>query len=187
MQAQGSDSMAAPLAEQLAQLRDIHAPDSVRWWPLAPGWWFLAGVLLLTLLVLLWWWQRRRRNAWQRLALHRLEHISRELDSKPHALVREVELLLRRAAILHYPETECAGLSGKRWLEFLDLTLGKAGSSRPFTTGAGQCLADVPYRPETDPDVDTRALVELVRRWLHNLPALKAQTTKYQKQRRGLC
>lgn len=186
MQAQGSGSMAAPLAEQLAQLRDIHAPDSVRWWPLAPGWWLLAGVLVLALVVLL-WWQRRRRYVWQRTALHRLEQISRELDSEPHTLVREVELLLRRAAILHYPETECAGLSGTHWLEFLDRTLGKAGFSRPFSTGAGRCLADVPYRPESDPDVDTRALVQLVRRWLQNLPALKARTLKYQKQRRGLC
>lgn len=34
----------------LEQLRDIHLPEAVHWWPPAPGWWILA-LLLLTLIV----------------------------------------------------------------------------------------------------------------------------------------
>ncbi len=35
--------------DPLAQLRDIHLPDPISWWPPAPGWWVLAVVVLALL------------------------------------------------------------------------------------------------------------------------------------------
>ena len=28
-------------------LRDLHLPDAISWWPLAPGWWIVLGLALI--------------------------------------------------------------------------------------------------------------------------------------------
>ena len=49
----GTASTQVPVAEPaLAQLRDIHLPEPIGWWPLAPGW-YLLGFFVLSLAVIL--------------------------------------------------------------------------------------------------------------------------------------
>ena len=44
-------------------LRDIHLPEPISWWPLAPGWWILVGGLLaLAILGFLAWRFYARRQ-----------------------------------------------------------------------------------------------------------------------------
>ena len=55
---------------QQIPLRDLHLPEVIGWWPLAPGWWFLialavAGLGYLSYRLLTKW----RRNAARRIAL----------------------------------------------------------------------------------------------------------------------
>ena len=40
------------IAEPLADLRDIHLPQPISWWPPAPGWWILLGLLLVSILAM---------------------------------------------------------------------------------------------------------------------------------------
>ena len=40
-----------PKAQELANLHDIHLPESIGWWPLAPGWYGLTLLLILILMV----------------------------------------------------------------------------------------------------------------------------------------
>ncbi|MFA5700426.1 MAG: DUF4381 domain-containing protein [Desulfuromonas sp.] len=172
--------------DPLAQLRDIHLPDAVSWWPPAPGWWLVAGVAGLVLVVLGWWLQKRRRSQqllqWQRrgqrLALQELERLRREQLTSPETLVGELSVLLRRVAILHYPASNCAALLGQEWLQFLDRTLGAGADggegfeANPFSAGVGRCLADTPYQPPGRTPVDSAALLDLAQRWLEGLPLL---------------
>ena len=44
-------------------LRDLHLPDAIGWWPLAPGWWIVIAVLAITALALLRKWLQRRSRA----------------------------------------------------------------------------------------------------------------------------
>ena len=59
--------------DPLAQLRDIHLPDPVGFWPLAPGWWIL-GLLILILLgvALRFLIKRYRNNRYRKQALSKL-------------------------------------------------------------------------------------------------------------------
>lgn len=157
--------------DPLAQLKDIHLPEPVGWWPLAWGWWLLIALTLLGLGALLWkGYLRRRRQRYRREALTLLEHAYRNYQlSEPDSATRrlylqQVSQLLRRTALSALPdarETDLAALSGTQWLRFLELS---AGLEPAFTGGPGHILAEGPYQP--DPQVDIDALHRLAQQWI---------------------
>lgn len=104
-------------------LRDIHLPESVGWWPPAPGWWLLP-VLILLALAAAWYARllyRRRRYSAVNMAKRELVEIRSRYDMDRDAVycVRAVSALLRRVSISIFPRAQSAGLTGGKWLEFL--------------------------------------------------------------------
>ncbi len=159
------------------QLRDIHLPAEVSWWPPAIGWWLLA-VLLVALLVML--FQRWRSNRSRPVLavcgpaldeLSRLEQIHRH---DPARLIREVSVLLRRSAMSLYGRHRVSGLSGDAWLAFLDQqhTQDKGRSGKPadeaiFSGQFRQMLTELPYREHIDAS-SANELTQAVRQWLQS-------------------
>ena len=47
--------------DPLAELRDIHLPEAVSLWPLAPGWWLLLALIAAVLGLSIAVWLRRYR------------------------------------------------------------------------------------------------------------------------------
>jgi len=142
----------------LSQLRDIHLPAPVSWWPPAPGWWLLLALLLTLLLFGYWLLRRRRQNAWRREALAQLQQLR---GSNEATTAAQLSVLLRRVAISRYPQAEVASLTGEAWLAFLDKTLGEGS---PFQSGPGRALLTGPYAATVD--LDAPALLTLVERWI---------------------
>ena len=138
----------------LDQLRDIHLPDPISWWPPAPGWWLLLG--LLVIFTLLGWLAYRWycRGAIKRAALTELERISNHY--KEQALLQQLSQLLRRVALATHPRQQVAGLQNQAWLEFLDRFV----TGSPFSDGVGTILADGPYQ-SNDVEYDATALIRL--------------------------
>lgn len=145
-------------------LRDLHLPEAVGWWPLAPGWWVLialaaAGVIFLAYKQYLKW----RWNAARRIALGELGRIRREYEDGADAqkLSKELSELLRRSMLAYAPRGEMAGLTGESWLAWLDQGL----EDRPFTEGPGKTIEALPYmRPENvDNDADVAGLIAAVK------------------------
>lgn len=159
----------APLTPDSLPLRDIHLPAPVSWWPPAPGWWLLAVGIIVLIFTCFWLRQRSRRRRFKRLALSRLDQLEQQYRNQGDDLQLQQELscLLRQAAILHYPKSNCAGLIGETWLKFLDQTL----DGKSFSQGVGQLLESGPYRPRPA-DFDARELLGLCRSWLQRLPPL---------------
>jgi len=79
----------------LDQLKDIHLPDAISWWPLAPGWWVVIALTIAALWwAVTWYLRHRRRNAYRQFALKELTVLTAE-----NANEQDIILLLRRTAI----------------------------------------------------------------------------------------
>lgn len=150
-------------ADPLDQLKDIHLPDAVSWWPLAPGWWILLVLFLIMVAVAIYLYFRSQRKSRQEIIIEQalqLLHTLQEQSLSSKALITALSELLRRTAISLYGREMIANLAGKNWLLFLN----DYGSTKAFTEGVGQAFADQPYRPEVD--YHRQALLGLTDDWL---------------------
>jgi hypothetical protein len=155
-------------------LRDIHLPPAISWWPPAPGWWLLLLVVVLLFATIYRVRQYRQRRHLRRLALGQLEELERQYGehANPRQLLQGLSRLLRQAALLHFPQSGCAGLVSEAWLDFLDQRPNDKSFSqgdKSFSQGAGRLLADGPYLPQ-NAEIDSEALLSLCRDWLKQLP-----------------
>ena len=68
----------------LSQLRDIHSPAPIPFWPLAPGWWLLLGLFIIALSVgiylLVRFW---RANEWKRQAKKQFDQKRKAYENSP--------------------------------------------------------------------------------------------------------
>lgn len=114
----------------LDQLRDIHLPEAIGVWPLAPGWWLLLALCLLAGGLLFWHIDRRRRaRRYRKLAVAELEARYRDFQHSEDtgAYVSASQAILRRAALHRYADQRAviAPLCGNAWISFLDSCVDK--------------------------------------------------------------
>ena len=156
-----------PPENTLSNLKDIHLPSTVSWWPPAPGWWILVLLFILLTVLFAWWLYLRYERGRPRIeALHILKNLQVKHDKSPDPLttLRTLSKLLRRTALSFYQQEEVASLQGEDWLKFLD----KTGKTSEFTLGAGKIFGTNLYQPE--PDFDIEVLFPLVSKWVKQCP-----------------
>jgi hypothetical protein len=159
------------------QLRDIHGPDPVAWWPPAPGWW-LAAVGALLAVWLLWaalrFVSRYPFFTWHHDARRRLLGLRRALASDPPAEVATaLSELLRRVAMARVGRDSCAGLAGDEWLAWL-------GDNDPEGFDwrrEARPLIELPYAPPgTTADVaQLRRLIDAAIPWTRRVPRRRSR------------
>ena len=173
-----SDSITNPQAvdPQALNLRDIHLPDPVSWWPISAGWWLiLVGVLLLIITIFV------IRKIYKSRQLKRdisseIELIKKQFaqDQNKSQLAKSLSILLRRASISFYPAKSIAGSTGEDWLTLLDQSSAKPLNNLQFQSDIGKVLISAPYQSEDSlADYDSTALIHLCESWLlssHNRP-----------------
>ena len=149
-----STELAPQMQAQLEQLRDIHLPQPIGWWPLAPGWWALiALVCALVVAALVWTWMRRRSARF--LALRELEAIKSERQDE---FLTQVSSLLRRVARRRSAGADV--LTGEAWSAFL--MEGKHGLS----SDSAALLATGPYGPPANQNFEPEALRTETAAWI---------------------
>jgi len=155
------------------QLRDIHLPSSPDLWPPAPGWWLLTTIILfLCAWLFLKFLAAQKQKKKQQAIYAALKPIEQKLLSKPtNQAVADLNIFIRQLALMYFPQTEIASLSGRQWLAFLD----QSGKTQQFTHGAGRILAEAPYLPEHQKveKPQAKALLKVVKKWVKNTEATR--------------
>jgi hypothetical protein len=112
-------------SDPLAQLRDIHLPEAVSWWPLAPGWWVLAALLVAGFAYTgHYLWQCHQAFSYRRQALQQIKQLP---NNSQHQRITSLFALLKRVAVSAYPELNLSSLSQAEFIDFLKKTTPKAG------------------------------------------------------------
>jgi len=158
-------------------LRDIHLPDSVSWWPIAPGWWIMLLLLISAALVVLVFKKIREHEQLKNQSMAEFSRLVEcyRRDGDSQELLSEISQLLRRISITQYEDRNVAGLTGDAWLEFLDEALVNYDNERElcFKGELGRSLTTGQYRKKGSLDnnsLDNKKLDELLvltKAWLH--------------------
>ena len=149
-----------PQAPQL-DLKDIHLPDAINWWPPALGWWLLAISIPLFCFLLFWLYKRITRKTAIKTAKKLILQIKQNTKTDDKQKLTELSKLIRRVAISLSPRVETASLTGQTWLEYLD----KSVTGTPFSQGAGKVLATAQYQKSTT-NIDITSLINACEDWL---------------------
>jgi len=161
-------------------LHDIHLPGPIAWWPPAPGWWLVAALAVAALVAFALYYRsgRHRRAALRSVGKVR---VALEQGAEPVECLQRVSTTLRRFAmttadqqsvaalravdgVAERPDSvEVAGLTGTRWLRYLD----SRWKHDEFSRGGGRLLVAAPYaRPETIDRQHALDLTVLCTDWL---------------------
>ncbi|MFK7974545.1 MAG: DUF4381 domain-containing protein [Halioglobus sp.] len=137
--------------DPLAALNPLREPPPIGWWPLAPGWWVLLAIAVLAIVAVAWWWWRKRQqSAYRRRALAQLEqlHAQHQATGDNTHFLTNLNALLKRVALLAYPQKNLANIHGAAWITFLN-------QSAPNQTPFAEALANAHYLPPgSAPKVD---------------------------------
>lgn len=152
----------APIAQELARLRDIHMPGAISWWPLAPGWYLLAFLLIVLVLTTVYLLarfyrnNRAKRHALRLLATYQQQYQTNANNQLSAARISE---LLKRVALVYFPRAKVASLQGDAWIAFLNATAKGINFEHVRTE-----LLEAPY--QSDLSLDLNPLFQMVRTWI---------------------
>lgn len=160
-----------PGSSPLDQLADIHLPDGVSWWPLAPGWWILMGIIVLIVTAFILWRKRyiKRRYRQQAITLLQQAYGQYQVDQQSAVYLQQLSELLRRVARTSYGGLFNPSIKNKAWLQWLDQSCPEL--KQKFSTGPGQLLLTGPY--QKNPQAELEPLHQLSLEWIR-----KHKTTK---------
>jgi Tfp pilus assembly protein PilO len=150
------------------ELRDIHLPDAVSWWPPAPGWWVLL-VLLVIILLLSWWLIRiLRRPVLRKRVQSEIDALiaAYRLNQNKQQLLQQLSVTLRRIGISYLPRQQSAGTLGTDWLAQLNQLVDKD----PLSSDHLQLLTQAPYQRVVEPgDEQIEDLLQQIQKWVKGL------------------
>lgn len=147
------------------QLRGIHIPEPVSWWPPAPGWWILFILALLLTGLSIWFVVRHQRNnRYRKQALGELQTIHAQWVSEPDSslYVQSANAVIKRAMLAGSNEVHKASLTGQKWIDELN----QWATQNPISEQSALALLEAGYRVK--PEIDVNELHQQLILWLRS-------------------
>jgi len=125
----------------LSGLKDIHLPEQPTFFPQAIGWWIVLFFLLVVFLGGLFGYYKYYTSPKQ-YALRLLRQIMMQKISDIDILI-DLGKLLKRIALIVFPRSEVASLSGQEWADFLFKT-----GNHSFSRKQTELISQAAYLPK---------------------------------------
>jgi len=151
------------------QLHDIHVPEQVSNFPIAPGWWLL---LILVVIIAVWTYKKLKKN--KRLNNSKKQALT-ELENKPSMSATECITLLKWAAMQYVNRQQLAKLHGDNFQDFLMTQLPEKyqASFIELSTAAFKGQYQVTQATTTPANIDSDCQ-QATKLWLmHALPIIE--------------
>ena len=150
------------------QLRDIHLPDSMLWWPPAFGWWLVACLIIL---ILVGGWLIYRRTLMPSILKSAKAEIALIFDAhqshqNSQELIQQLSIALRRIGISYSPRYKTAGLTGDDWYQQLN----QLAKGHPLSQETIFILQHHPYQKGSHLEaVQIHTLQQQIKSWVSAL------------------
>lgn len=144
----------------MEDLIDIEGLDQIGYLPLAPGWWAIIAVTILLVCSIIYVTIRhyKYKRSWQAQAAKRLKSLRAEVpNGEVKQIMQRLSMEMRKIAMQKTKREECASLTGKQWLAWLEEHDPKGYK---WQTN-GRFLTDAQYMPNTPSD-KTTPVTELI-------------------------
>jgi len=148
------------------QLRDIHLPDAILWWPPALGWWLLVislPLIIAGMIVLRRW---LKHQSAKKRSIIEFRQIIRGFEAQQDAtlFIGQISTLLRRILITYQGRNQTAGITGDRWIDELNELV----VERCFSDEQESLLRHGQFQRNIE--FDSQALIASCERWIKALP-----------------
>lgn len=159
-----------PALQNTIELRDIHLPEPVFWWPLAPGWWFLiALVIALALAAYIFipkLIKKYNHQPARKLALIEFKNIQQDfqIQENRQSLAQSLSILLRRVCMTYDSRHNSASITGQTWINKLN----SLNPQQPFSDDMVNTLLNAPYQKHHE--FNAEMLLSQCENWLKQLP-----------------
>ena len=148
------------------QLRDIHLPDTIIWWPPALGWWLLAIGLPILIAGMIFLRRWLKHQSVKKRSIIEFRQITRSFEDQQDAglLIGQISTLLRRIVITYQGRDQAAGITGDHWIDELNELV----VERCFNDEQESLLRHGQFQRNFD--FDSQALIASCERWIKALP-----------------
>ena len=132
--------------DPLAELRDIHLPPEIGWWPLAYGWWILITALLtLTMFAIFFLVKQHRSNLYKRQALRELHALKKNLNSSNNVKFTFALNILKKTCISNHRSVNAVSKNNQDFIVFM-----QNQSTKSLFQNTPENINEIMYDSEAD-------------------------------------